>query len=104
MTKDGGPFSTDKRAFETSRGTMFWKGGVSATAFLRLVDDQGNTVATYKNEAYSGNVMGKFEIFTSPLEDNELDEVIVSGLAMLSEQKTSMGQTAANMASAGGMG
>ena len=97
-------FSTDKRFFQTSQGLMCWKGGVAASGFLELLDGAGNTVATYKNTAYDGRRMGKIEIYAEPLTQEELDEIVVSGVAMISEQKVSMGQTAANMASVGGMG
>ena len=97
-------FSTDKRFFQTSRGLMCWKGGVAASAFLRLLDEQGNTVATYTNTTYDGRRMGKIDVLADPLTQEELDEIVISGVAMISEQKVSMSQTAASMASAGGMG
>lgn len=97
-------FSTDKRYFTTSRGRMCWKGGVAASGFLKLQDSEQNTVATYKNTAYDGRRMGKIEIYADPLTQQELDEIVISGLAMISEQKVGMGQTAANLASAGAMG
>jgi len=37
-----------------------------------------------------------------PLSEEMLDEIVVSGLAMISEQKTSMTSTAAAISSAGG--
>ncbi len=97
--------STDKRYFSTIRGTnLYWEGGVAASGFLKLIDlATGSTVATYKNTAYDGRRMGKIDIFVQPLSEEELDEIVISGMAMVSEQKGSMGQIAANMASAGGM-
>lgn len=97
--------STDKRYFSTKQDTvLYWEGGVAASGFLKLVDlATGSTVATYKNTAYDGRRMGKIDIFVQPLSQEELDEIVVSGMAMVSEQKGTMGQNAANMASAGGM-
>ena len=98
-------FSTDKHYFCTVHGaSMCWEGGVAASGFLRMVDvATGTTMATYKNTAYDGRRMGKIEKFVKPLLQKELDEIVVSGIAMVSEQKVGMGQTAASMASAGGM-
>lgn len=46
--------------------------------------------------------MGVFNIYVDPLAEEMLDEIVVTGLAMLSEQKTTMTSTAAAISSAGG--
>jgi hypothetical protein len=46
--------------------------------------------------------MGVLGIYVEPLSEEMLDEIVVSGLAMISEQKTSMTSTAAAISSAGG--
>ena len=102
MNKSGKFFSTDTRPFDsTNMGTLFWKGGVTATPFLKLVDGQNNILMTYRSQGYNGRMMGRFEIFCNPFDGEMLDEAVVTGIAMISEQSTSMGQTAANLSSAG---
>lgn len=60
-------------------------------------------MADYQNQQYSGKKMGIIEIMNLvDVDDEFLDEIVVSGLAMLSEQKTSMGAMAASISSAGG--
>jgi len=46
--------------------------------------------------------MGVLGIYVEPLSEEMLDEIVVSGLAMISEQKTTMTSTAAAISSAGG--
>lgn len=104
FNKEGGLFSTDKRTlYSSSHGRLFWKGGYAASGFLKLIDERGNIIADYQNRQYSGKKMGIIEIMNLvDVDDEFLDEIVVSGLTMLSEQKTSMGATAANLSSAGG--
>ncbi len=104
FNKEGGLFSTDKRTFRSaSHGTLFWKGGYAASGFLKMIDAKGKIVADYQNQQYSGKKMGIIEIMNLiDVDDEFLDEIVVSGLAMLSEQKTSMGAMAASISSAGG--
>lgn len=102
--KEGGIFSLDKRAFHSrSNGTLHWKGGYAASGYLKLVDRKGRIIADYQNRMYSGKTMGIIEITNLvDVDDAFLDEIVVSGMAMLSEEKTSMGNVAAAMSSAGG--
>lgn len=102
--KEGGLFSTAKRTLRTqSHGTLFWKGGYAASGFMKLVDERKGIVADYQNRMYSGNKMGIMEIMNLvDVDDQLLDEIVVSGIAMLSEEKCSMTNVAANMSSAGG--
>ena len=72
------------------------------SGFLKLVDGQGKEWARYLNRMYTGSKMGVFEIVVEPLAEEMLDEIVVGGLAMLSEEKTSMGGVASSIASAGG--
>ena len=74
------------------------------SGFLKLVDGQGKEWARYLNRMYTGYKMGAFEIMVEPLGEEMLDEIVVGGLAMISEEKTSMSGVAASLASAGGGG
>jgi hypothetical protein len=104
FNKEGGLFSTDKRTLlSKSHDTLYWKGGYAASGFLKLIDKKGKIVADYQNRQYSGKKMGIIEIMNLiDVDDEFLDEIVISGLAMLSEQKTSMGAMAASLSSAGG--
>jgi len=104
FNKEGGLFSTDKRTLHSqSHGSLYWKGGYAASGFMKLIDGKGKIVADYQNQQYSGKKMGIIEIMNLvDVDDEFLDEIVTSRLAMLSEQKTSMGATAANLSSAGG--
>lgn len=65
------------------------------------MDGEGEVVARYENRMYSGDVMGAFEIMREVGEE-EVDEVVVSGCAVISEEKSSMTGTATAISSAGG--
>ncbi len=70
---------------------------------MKLMDERKKIVADYQNRMYSGNKMGIIEIMNLvDVDDAFLDEIIVSGIAMLSEEKCSMTNVAANMSSASG--
>ena len=58
-------------------------------------------VARYQNRMYTGEKMGVFEIMRE-MGEGEVDEVVVSGCALISEEKTSMTGTATAISSAGG--
>ena len=58
-------------------------------------------MAKYENRAYSGVKMGVIEIMREMSEEG-VDEVVVSGCATISEEKTSMTGTASAISSAGG--
>ncbi|KAL6718727.1 hypothetical protein ACLMJK_002961 [Lecanora helva] len=105
FNKEGGTFSTAKRTLRTqSHGTLYWKGGYAASGFMKLLDDKKRIVADYQNKMYTGDVMGVIEIMGLIDVDNALlDEIVVSCIAMLSEEKCSMTSTAANMSSAGAL-
>lgn len=66
------------------------------TGFLKLVDGKGKSLVEYKDQRVSGSRMGIIEILME-LGQEGLDEVVVSGMAMLSEEKTSMSATGAAM-------
>lgn len=63
---------------------------------MKLVDGTGKSMVEYKDKRVSMNRMGVLEIHVE-LGQEALDEVVVSGIAMLSEERTSMGGTAAAM-------
>ena len=104
FNKEGGTFSTAKRTLRTqSHGTLFWKGGYAASGFMKLIDERKGIIADYQNKMYSGSTMGIIEIMSLiDVDDAFLDEIVVSGIAMLSEEKCSMTNIAANISSAGG--
>ena len=94
LDKEGGFFSSNKRTLRSAvLGEVYWKGGSHQSGFFKLVDGNGNSLIEYKAMRLTGK-MGTLEIDTE-LGQEGLDEVIVSGMAMLSEEMTSMGATAA---------
>ena len=97
LNKEGGIFSTDKRTLrsELLGGEVFWKGGY-ASGFMKLVDGQDKSLVEYKDKMVSGDKMAVMEIHVE-LGQEALDEVVTSGVAMLSEEKTSMRATAGAM-------
>ncbi|KAF6241789.1 hypothetical protein HO173_000501 [Letharia columbiana] len=97
MNKEGGLFSTDKRTLRSAGlGEVYWKGGYSETGFMKLVDGNGKSLVEYKDMRMSMKTMGILEINVE-LGQEGLDEVVVSGIAMLSEERTSMSATGAAM-------
>ena len=74
---------------------MFWKGGY-ASGFMKLVDGHDKSLVEYKDKMVSGDKMAVMEIHVE-LGQEALDEVVTSGVAMLSEEKTSMRATAGAM-------
>lgn len=67
---------------------------------MKLDDGKGKTLVQYKPMRNMGR-MGTMEIGTE-LAQEGLDEVVVSGIAMVSEQMTSMSNTAAALSVGGG--
>ncbi|MCJ1276595.1 hypothetical protein MMC21_004401 [Puttea exsequens] len=101
MNKINKLFSTDKRGYKSIQGRQFWwKGGYAASQYQRLEDDQGKLWADFRSTAYSGNVMGVLGLYMEEIEEEMLDEIVVGGMAMVSEQKTSMTSIAAAISSA----
>ena len=104
FNKEGGVFSTAKRTLRTqSHGTLLWKGGYAASGYMKLLDEKGNIVADYQNRMYTGSKMGIIQIMSLvDVDDVLLNEIVTSGIAMLSEEKCSMTNVAASMSAAGG--
>ena len=99
FNKEGGLFSTDKRTFRSAAlGEVYWQGGNSMTGFIKLMDGKGKSLVEYKAMRVMGR-MGTMEIDVE-LGQEGLDEVVVSGIAMLSEGMTSMGASAAALSTA----
>ena len=99
FNKEGGLISTDKRTLRSAAlGEVYWHGGNSMTGFLKLVDGKGKSLVEYKAMRVMGR-MGTMEIDVE-LGQEGLDEVVVSGIAMLSEGMTSMGSSAAALSTA----
>lgn len=67
---------------------------------MKLVDGDGKSLAEYKAMRVDGR-MGTMEV-DMELGQEGLDEVVVSGIAMLSEEMSSMSATAAAASAAGG--
>ena len=65
------------------------------TGFMKLVDGKGKSLVEYKAMRVMSR-MGAMEIDVE-LGQEGLDEVVVSGIAMLSDQMTSMGASAVAM-------
>ena len=94
LNKEGGFFSTNKRTLRSAvLGEVYWKGGYQQSGFIKLVDRNGKSLAEYKSMRLTGR-MGTMEIHIE-LGQEGLDEVIVGGMAMLSEEMTSMSASAA---------
>ena len=89
LDKEGGLISTDKRTLRSEAlGEVYWQGGSSMTGFMKLVDGKGKSLVEYKAMRVMSR-MGAMEIDIE-LGQEGLDEVVVSGIAMLSDQMTSM--------------
>lgn len=73
---------------------------MSITGFIKLQDGTGKNLVQYKPMRNMGR-MGAMEIGTE-LAQEGLDEVVVSGIAMLSEEMTSMSNTARAISIGGG--
>ena len=54
---------------------------------MRLADASGRTLVEYKDEGHTWNRMGVLEI-RNELTREALDEIVVSGMAMTSEEQT----------------
>ena len=97
LDKEGGFFSNNKRTlpskvlgqvYWTSRlANNPWKGGRLETSFMKLADTSGKTLVEYKDEDYTLKRLGVLEIHVE-LTREGLEEVVVSGMAMLSEEQT----------------
>ena len=68
------------------------------TGFMKLVDGKAKRLVEYKGRRVMSR-MGTMEIDVE-LGQEGLDEVVVSGIAMLSEEMTSMGSSAAALSTA----
>ena len=94
-------FSTDKRTLRSAvLGEVYWKGGYAATGFMKMVDGDGKSLVEYKDRRMEMNRMGIMEVHME-LGQEGLDEIVVSGIAMLSEEKTSMAGTGAAISGGG---
>ena len=68
------------------------------SGFMKLVDEKGKMLVEYKAMRVTSR-MGTMEINVE-LGQKGLDEAVVSGIAMLSEEMTSMGTSAAALSTA----
>ena len=101
LDKEGGLFSTNKRTFRSAvLGEVYWNGRYAQVGTMKLVDGNGKILAEYKAMRVDGR-MGTIAVNTE-LGQEGLDEVVVSGIAMLSEEMSSMSATAAAVAVGGG--
>lgn len=100
LNKEGGLISTDKRTLRSAAlgGEVYWQGGNSMTGSLKLVDGKGKRLVEYKARRVTSH-LGTLEIDVE-LGQEGLDEVVVSGIAMLSEEMTSMDSSAAALSTA----
>ena len=97
LDKEGGFFSNNKRTMPSKvLGQVDWssrlinnpwKGGRSETSFMKLVDTSGKTLVEYRDEGYTLKRLGVIEVHVE-LTQVGLEEVVVSGMAMLSEEQT----------------
>lgn len=97
LNREGGFFSNDKRGMRSAllsrvywssrRVNNPWKGGRSETSFMKLADAGGKALVEYRDEGHTLKRMGVVEIYAE-LALEGLDEVVVNGMAMLSEEQT----------------
>lgn len=81
-------FSSDKRTLQsTELGEVQWQDGFSQAGFFKLVDANGKSLVEYKDMRVDSK-MGTMDIHVE-LGKEALDEVVVSGIAMLSEERAS---------------
>ena len=96
FNKEGGLFSSsDKRTLQSAElGEVHWQGGgsFSQTVFFKLVDANGKSLVEYKDMRVDSK-MGTMDIHAE-LRKEALDKVVVSGMAMLSEERASTGASA----------
>ena len=71
-------------------GEVYWKGGYAETGFQKLVDGNGKSLVEYKDKRVSMDKTGVLEIHMEVGQEG-LDEIVVSAIAMLSEERTSTG-------------
>ena len=98
FNKEGGLFSSDKRILRSAElGEVHWQGGgsFSQSGFSKLVDANGKSLVDYKDMRVDSK-MGTMDVHVE-LGKEALDEVVVSGIAMLSEERASMGASAVAM-------
>ena len=101
LDKEGGLFSTNKRTLRSAvLGEVYWNGRYAQVGTMKLVDGNGKSLAEYKAMRVDGR-MGTIAVNTE-LGQEGLDEVVVSGIAMLSEEMSSMSATAAAVSVGGG--
>lgn len=99
LNKEGGFFSNDKRTMRSALlGQVYWssrqvnnpwKRGRLETSFMKMADGNGKALVEYKDEGHTLKRMGSMEIGVE-LTQEGLDEIVVSGMAMLSEEQTGM--------------
>ena len=99
LNKEGGFFSNDKRTMRSAiLGQVYWssrqvnnpwKAGRLETSFMKLSDMSGKTLVEYKDEGHSLKRMGVMNVYAE-LNEEGLDEIVISGMAMLSEEQTGM--------------
>ena len=97
LNREGGFFSNNKRAMWSAvLGHVYWssrqvnnpwKGGQLETSFMRLADASGRTLVKYGDEGHTLDRMGVLDIGVE-LRPEALDEIVVSGMAMMSEEQT----------------
>ena len=97
LDKEGGFFSNGKRTMETAvLGHVYWssrqvnnpwQGGRLETSFMKLADESGRILVEYRDEGHTLERMGVWEVAVEVRQEG-LDEIVVSGMAMLSEEQT----------------
>lgn len=91
-----GFFANSKRALHAAalgEQELYWKSRSTGFGILELVDGRDHRIASFKNSKTGAKLLGRFEIEADVDEDGR-DEIVVSGLAVLQEEMTSMGTLA----------
>lgn len=80
-------FFSRSYTFPSSIGILRWEHEGAFTADLCCVTERGEWVARFDNAAWSVTKEGKLEIGDGGMEREMLDEVVVSGLAMIEHER-----------------
>ena len=80
---------TRGHVFESSIGPLKWEGDGIFSADLVLVNDRKEWIAKFHNSGFSLGKEGKLEISNGEIAGSFLDEIVVSGLGMVEQQRRS---------------
>lgn len=92
VTMDPSGLFTRAHQFRSSIGALKWEGNGVFSNDLVLVNERNEWIAKFHNSKFSMGKEGKLEISNGNLTEAFLDEVVVSGLAMVEHERRSRGE------------